>query len=66
MFLIEALHPDGWRIQGRTAVEYWAQIEAQTRCCSDGRAYRVRDEDDEHMVSFVNTTCCRALVNSGN
>jgi allophanate hydrolase subunit 1 len=66
MFVIEAPHPDGWRIQGRTAVEYWAQIEAQTRCCSDGRTYRVRDEDDERIVSFINTTCCRALVNSGN
>jgi len=66
MFVIEALHPDGWRIQGRTAVEYWAQVEAQTRCFSDGRTHRVRDEDDERVVSFVDTTCCRALVHSGN
>ncbi|MBW0173359.1 MAG: hypothetical protein KXJ50_03570 [Vulcanococcus sp.] len=66
MFVIEALHTDGWRIEGHTAVEYWAQIEAQTRCCSDGRTYRIRDEDNERVLSLVETSCCRALINCGN
>jgi hypothetical protein len=37
MYVIQALHSDGWREQGRFAEEYWAYLEAQTRCCSDGR-----------------------------
>jgi len=31
MFIIECLHPDGWRQKGRTAQEYWAYQEAQDR-----------------------------------
>ena len=62
MYSIEALHPDGWRIQGRAKVEYWACQEAQMRCCSDGRNYRVRHEDDAQIVALVDSSCCRALV----
>jgi len=60
MFVIEALHPDGWRPQGRANLEYWAYQEAQTRCCSDGRNYRILKEDTSEIVALVNTSSCRA------
>jgi hypothetical protein len=66
MYVIEALHSDGWRMQGRAAVEYWAQLEAQTRCCSDGRTYRIREEETNQVTALVDTSSCKALVNSGN
>ena len=59
MFVIEALHPDGWRRQGRAKVEYWAYQEAQMRCCSDGRNYRIVDEDSHLIVALVDTSSCR-------
>lgn len=61
VYVIQALHPDGWRNQGRCAVEYWAYLEAQTRCCSDGRHYRIVDEVSHQVVTAVDTSCCRAL-----
>jgi len=62
MFVIEALHPDGWRIQGRFQQEYWAHLEAQTRCCSDGRHYRIVAEAGGEIIAFVDTTSCRAFL----
>jgi hypothetical protein len=62
MFVIEALHPDGWREQGRASVEYWAYQEAQMRCCSDGRNYRIRRQDTEWVVALVDTSSCRVPV----
>ena len=62
MFSIEALHPDGWREQGRASVEYWAYQEAQMRCCSDGRNYRIRRQDTERVVALVDTSSCRVPV----
>lgn len=59
MFVIEALHPDGWRPQGKAHLEYWAYQEAQTRCCSDGRNYRILKEDTCEIVALVNTSSCR-------
>jgi hypothetical protein len=59
MFIIEALHPDGWRQQGRATVEYWAYQEAQARCCSDGRNYRIVDEDSNRIIALVDTSSCR-------
>lgn len=64
MFVIEALHPDGWRVQGRAKVEYWAYQEAQTRCCSDGRNYRILEADSARIVALINTSSCR--LNSGH
>jgi len=61
MYVIQALHPDGWREQGRCALEYWAYLEAQTRCCSDGRHYRIVDENSKEVVSTVDPSSCRAL-----
>ncbi|TVS02653.1 MAG: hypothetical protein EA413_11800 [Cyanobium sp. PLM2.Bin73] len=61
MFLIEALHPDGWRPQGRANLEYWAYQEAQTRCCSDGRNYRILNEDTNEIVALISTSSCRAI-----
>jgi hypothetical protein len=61
MVIIQALHPDGWREQGRFALEYWAYLEAQTRCCSDGRHYRIVDESTKQVVTMVDTSSCRAL-----
>lgn len=55
MYVIEALHPDGWRQQGRAQVEYWAYQEAQIRCCSDGRHYRILNGDSGRIVALVNT-----------
>ncbi|MCP9886692.1 hypothetical protein KBY96_01905 [Cyanobium sp. ATX 6A2] len=62
MFVIEALHPDGWRPQGRANLEYWAYQEAQTRCCSDGRNYRIVNEDSNEIVALINTSSCRTNV----
>ena len=62
MCVIEALHPDGWREQGRANVEYWAYQEAQMRCCSDGRNYRIRQVDTEKVVAMVDTSSCRVAV----
>lgn len=59
MFVIEALHPDGWRRQGRAKAEYWAYQEAQMRCCSDGRNYRIVDEDNHQIVALVDISSCR-------
>ncbi|MCP9926364.1 hypothetical protein KBY90_00565 [Cyanobium sp. CH-040] len=59
MFVIEALHPDGWRPQGRAKLEYWAYQEAQMRCCSDGRNYRILKEDANEIVALINTSSCR-------
>jgi hypothetical protein len=61
MYVIQALHSDGWREQGRFAVEYWAYLEAQTRCCSDGRHYRIVDEESMQVVTKVESSSCRAL-----
>jgi len=61
MYVIQALHSDGWREQGRFAVEYWACLEAQTRCCSDGRDYRIVDDSNDQVVTSVDTSSCRAL-----
>ena len=61
MFVIEALHPDGWRRQGVSNVEYWAYQEAQARCCSDGRNYRILEEHTSQVVALVNTSSCRMV-----
>lgn len=59
MYVIQALHPDGWRQQGRARVEYWAYREAQVRCCSDGRNYRILDERSGQLVALVSTSSCK-------
>lgn len=59
MFIIEALHPDGWRERGRFRLEYWAQQEAQMRCCSDGRNYRILREPGRELVALIDTSSCR-------
>ncbi|MFM7314446.1 MAG: hypothetical protein ACKO0M_15005 [Cyanobium sp.] len=59
MFIIEALHPDGWRPQGRFRFEYWAWLEARTRCCSGGRNYRIVDEEAHQVVALLDTGSCR-------
>jgi hypothetical protein len=61
MYVIQALHSDGWREQGRFAVEYWAYLEAQARCCSDGRHYRIVDESSAKVVTSVDDSSCRAM-----
>ncbi|MBM5801109.1 MAG: hypothetical protein FJ077_09830 [Cyanobacteria bacterium K_DeepCast_35m_m2_023] len=61
MYVIQALHSDGWREQERFALEYWAYLEAQTRCCSDGRHYRIVDDSSDRVVTTVDTNSCRAL-----
>jgi hypothetical protein len=59
MFVIEALHPNGWRHQGRANREYWAYQEAQLRCCSDGRNYRILNALTEEIVALINPSSCR-------
>ena len=59
--LLRLLHSDGWREQGRFAVEYWAYLEAQTRCCSDGRHYRIVEDSSMQVITTVDTASCRAL-----
>lgn len=59
MFIIEALHPDGWREQGSAKVEYWAYQEAQTRCCSDGRNYRLIDARSNEIIALIDISSCR-------
>jgi hypothetical protein len=62
MYVIEALHPDGWRRQGRTHQEFWAHQEAQARCCSDGRNYRIVHEQTRQIVAFIAPSACRAFL----
>ena len=62
MYVIEALHPDGWTNKGRSEVEYWAYQEAQIRCCSDGRHYRILQEGSGRVVGLVNPQSCRMGV----
>jgi len=59
MFTIQALHPDGWREQGSANLEYWACQEAQARCCSDGRNYRVIHANSKEIVAMIDSTSCR-------
>ncbi len=59
VFIIQALHPDGWRTQGSARVEYWAYQEAQARCCSDGRNYRIIHRDTNEIVALIDTSSCR-------
>jgi hypothetical protein len=59
MYVIEALHPDGWRLQGRCNAEYWAYQEARTRCCSDGRNYRILRQDTGQIVAMLEANSCR-------
>ena len=42
------------------------QLEAQTRCCSDGRQYRIRDEATNQVTCLVDSSSCRALVSGGS
>jgi len=58
MFLIEALHPEGWQRYGRAQAEYWAYQEAQTLCCSEGRDYRILKEDSGQIVALVHPSSC--------
>ena len=59
MYIIESLHPDGWREQGSARVEYWAYQEAQARCCSDGRNYRIIESRTNQIVALIDTSSCR-------
>jgi hypothetical protein len=61
VYIIEALHPDGWREQGTARVEYWAYQEAQMRCCSDGRNYRLLHSDSRQVVALIDTSSCRVV-----
>jgi hypothetical protein len=66
MFIIEALHPDGWRERGRFRLEYWAHQEAQMRCCSDGRNYRILREPGRDLVALIDTSSCRLPAQPGS
>lgn len=59
MFILEALHPDGWQQQGTAQVEYWALQEAQILCCGDGRHYRILEADSGRIVALVDPSSCR-------
>ena len=59
MFILEALHPDGWYPQGSAKVEYWALQEAQILCCGDGRHYRILEADSGRIVALVDPSSCR-------
>lgn len=59
MYIIQALHPDGWRGQGTAQLEYWAYQEAQARCCSDGRNYRIIESGTNQVVALIDTSSCR-------
>lgn len=62
MFSIEALHPDGWRYQGRSTLEYWAYQEAQVRCYSDGRHYRIMNEATGAIAAMLPSSSFRHLA----
>ena len=66
MFIIECLHPDGWRQKGRTAQEYWAYQEAQVRSCSDGRTYRIIDARSHLVVAMVSGSQSKKKQASGS
>jgi len=61
MFVVQALHPDGWRPVGRSGLEYWAYQEARIRCCSDGRHYRIIDEATGIIVAMLTNESCQRL-----
>ncbi|MFM7675896.1 MAG: hypothetical protein ACKO5F_09995 [Synechococcus sp.] len=65
VYIIESLHPDGWRKQCSAQVEYWAYQEAQARCCSDGRNYRILHARTNDVVARIDTSSCR-LVRAGS
>jgi len=59
MFVIQALHPEGWIDQGAAQLEYWAYQEAQMRCCSNGRTHRILSGNDRLIVGVIATSSCR-------
>lgn len=59
MYIIESLHPDGWREQGSARIEYWAYQEAQARCCSDGRNTRIIEPLTRQIIALIDTSSCR-------
>jgi len=59
MFILEALHPDGWRQQGSAKVEYWALQEAQILCCDGGHHYRILEAESGRVVALVDPSSCR-------
>ena len=61
VYIIESLHPDGWRTQGSAKLEYWACQEAQSRCCSDGRNYRIIDAGRNEIVALIDISSCRLV-----
>ena len=65
MFVIEALHPEGWRAIGHCDLEYWACQEAQLRCCADGRHHRVVDDREAQVVAVLDPASCRAVLVPG-
>ena len=58
MFLIQALHPDGWMDRGTARQKSWACQEAQMRCCSDGRTYRILTIEDQQIVAMITSSNC--------
>jgi hypothetical protein len=59
MFMIQALLPDGWMDQGTASLEYWAYQEAQIRCCSSGRSFRIISCEDQTILAIITTSSCR-------
>ena len=40
-------------------METTGQAEAQTRCCSDGRNYRIIDSRTNQIAALIDTSSCR-------
>ena len=50
MYILEALHPEGWVHAATFEQEYWAIQQAQARSRSDGRHYRILEGDSRQIV----------------
>ena len=66
MFVIESLHPDGWKPIGHATQEYWAYQEAQLRSCSDGRHYRIVDPSCMRVMALVSASRRTTLSERGS
>jgi len=61
MFIVEALHPEGWVYSATFELEYWAIQNAQLRSRSDGRHYRILDAASQQIVCVLDSGSCGAM-----
>lgn len=58
MFIIEALHPEGWVYTAAFELEYWAIQNAEQRSRSDGRHYRILNGTTQQVMCVLDSGTC--------